>query len=121
MIAYVTIGTNDLARAGAFYDAVLGVMGAKRIFANDRIIDWSQGAGPFIAVCKPYDGEAASIGNGMMVALAAKDETEVVAVHAAAIAAGGADEGAPGSRGSFHAGYFRDLDGNKLAIFYRAR
>lgn len=121
MIAYVTIGTNDLGRAGTFYDAVLGVMGAKRIFAGDRIIDWGTGVGPFIAVCKPYDGQTASVGNGMMVALAAKDEAEVAAVHAAAIAAGGADEGAPGSRGTFHAGYFRDLDGNKLAVFWRPR
>ncbi len=119
MIAYVTIGTNDLARAGAFYDAVLGVMGATRIFTNDRIIDWSSGAGPFIAVCKPHDGQPASVGNGMMVSLDARDEAEVAAVHAAALAAGGVDEGAPGSRGSFHAGYFRDLDGNKLAVFHR--
>ncbi len=105
MIACITIGTNDLGRAGTFYDAVLGVMGAKRIFANDRIIDWTR-ASTRLSPSASHMMARRPAANGMMVALAAKDEAEVAAVHAAAIAAGGADEGAPGSRGAYQCRLF---------------
>ena len=72
-----------------------------------------------LGVCKPYDGKPATGGNGTMVALTAKSREIVDAVHAAALAAGGADEGAPGLRGdTFYGAYFRDLDGNKLCVFH---
>src|SRR5690606_8982057 len=71
MLGYVTLGTNDLDRAAKFYDALLGELGAKRGFSNDRVISWSAGEGtPGLGVAKPYDGKEACIGNGTMVALA---------------------------------------------------
>lgn len=118
MISYVTLGTNDLDRAAAFYDALLGELGAVRAMQNDRMILWAgqQGA-PMLAVCTPYDGKAATVGNGTMVALRAPDRAAVDRIHARALALGGSDEGAPGPRGegdAFYGGYFRDSDGNKL-------
>jgi len=72
-----------------------------------------------VAIIKPFDGKPATVGNGVMVALAAASKAQVDAIHAKALALGGADEGAPGPRGpGFYAGYFRDLDGNKLNAFF---
>jgi catechol 2,3-dioxygenase-like lactoylglutathione lyase family enzyme len=122
MIGYVTIGTNDLARAARFYDELLSAFGAKRFMENERFVAWSAGEDkPGIGVCKPFDGKAACVGNGMMVALPAADTAQVKALHAKALELGGSDEGAPGPRfGQFYAGYFRDLDGNKLCAFCMA-
>jgi catechol 2,3-dioxygenase-like lactoylglutathione lyase family enzyme len=116
MIGYLTLGTNDLDRAAKFYDEVLAVVGAKRGMASERFISWvGPSGGPMLMAMKPFDGNPATVGNGVMAALSAKDNATVDAVYAAAIAAGGADEGAPGERGpGVYAGYFRDLDGNKL-------
>lgn len=116
MIGYVTVGTNDLEKAAGFYDAVTAVVGGKRGMAADRFISWvGPEGGPMLMAMKPFDGNAATVGNGVMVALAADSREQVDAIYAAAIAAGGADEGAPGERGpGVYAGYFRDLDGNKL-------
>ena len=72
MIGYVTLGTNDLARAEKFYDALLAELGAKRVMANDRMRFYGAGRGqPMIAICTPADGKKATVGNGMMIALAA--------------------------------------------------
>jgi catechol 2,3-dioxygenase-like lactoylglutathione lyase family enzyme len=119
MIGYVTIGTNDLARAAAFYDALLGEIGAKRMMETEQFIAWSVRPGsPGLGVAKPFDKKPASVGNGVMVALEAKDSKQVDALHRKAMQLGGKDEGAPGPRGEgFYAGYFRDLDGNKLNFF----
>ena len=119
MIGYTTLGTNDIKRAAKFYDSLLGVFGAKRAMETDRLILWATGPGqPMLSVIKPYDGKAATVGNGVMVALAAKDRAQVDAVYKKAIELGGKDEGKPGDRGgNFYAGYFRDLDGNKLNAF----
>lgn len=119
MIGYVTIGTNDLERATAFYDAILGEIGGKRFMENERMVAWSAGEGsPGIGVCTPFDGKPASVGNGMMVSLARPDPESVQALHAKALELGGTDEGAPGKRfGPFYGAYFRDLDGNKLCCF----
>lgn len=116
MIGYVTLGTNDLERAASFYDEVLAVIGAKRGMAADRFISWvGPSGGPMLMAMKPHDGNAATVGNGVMVALSADSTATVDALYNAAIAAGGKDEGAPGERGpGIYAGYFRDLDGNKL-------
>ncbi len=119
MIGYVTIGTNDFPRAARFYDALLAELGAKRTMEFDTFVVWARKAGPGVALTKPYDGKPATIGNGMMVALAAKSKEQVNAIHAKALALGGTDEGKPGPRGEgFYAGYFRDLDGNKLNAFF---
>ena len=120
MIGYVTLGTNDLERAAKFYDRLCGLLDTGRMMEFDTFIAWGEmdgGAG--IALTKPYDGKAATIGNGVMVALAAPDTETVDRVHAKALALGGQDEGAPGPRGDdgFYAGYFRDPDGNKLNAF----
>ncbi|HEU4620008.1 MAG TPA: VOC family protein [Gammaproteobacteria bacterium] len=119
MIGYVTLGTNDLARAGKFYDALLGQLGAKRYMEMDRLISWSAGEGsPGIGVCAPYDGQQATSGNGTMVALHVDSPEKVKALYETALELGGSDEGPPGLRfGNFFAAYFRDPDGNKLNAF----
>ena len=120
MIGYVTLGTNDLARAAPFYDQLLALFGAKRGWDTDKFIAWTTGPGaPMVSVIKPYDGKPATVGNGMMVSLAAKSKAQVDEVYKKAITLGGKDEGPAGPRGDdFYAGYFRDLDGNKLCVFF---
>jgi predicted lactoylglutathione lyase len=120
MIGYVTLGTNDLARAARFYDALLAEFGAKRAMEMETFIAWATGPGaPMVSVIKPYDKKAATVGNGVMVALAASSKKQVDAIHRRALELGAKDEGAPGPRGDgFYAGYFRDLDGNKLNAFF---
>ena len=119
MIGYVTLGTNDLARAAPFYDALAEELGVKRMMEFDTFIAWGEpGGAAGIGLTKPFDGNAATVGNGVMVALAAKDQAQVQRLYDIALANGGIDEGAPGDRGGgFYAGYFRDLDGNKLNAF----
>lgn len=119
MIGYVTLGTNDLARAARFYDALLGTIGASRYMESDRFVAWAVSPDtPAFGVALPYDGKPATVGNGVMVALAMDSRAKVDALHRKAIELGGTDEGAPGPRGDgFYAGYFRDLDGNKLNAF----
>jgi catechol 2,3-dioxygenase-like lactoylglutathione lyase family enzyme len=119
MIGYVTLGTNDLARAARFYDAIAAEMGVGRMMEFDTFIAWGKpGGGAGVGLTKPFDGTAASVGNGVMVALEASDRDQVQRLYDIALANGGSDEGAPGPRGpSFYAGYFRDPDGNKLNAF----
>jgi catechol 2,3-dioxygenase-like lactoylglutathione lyase family enzyme len=119
MIGYVTLGTNDLARAAVFYDAIAAEMGTGRMMEFDTFIAWgTPGGGAGVGLTKPADGNAATVGNGVMVALAAKDQAQVDRLHAIALEHGGTCEGPPGPRGdTFYAGYFRDLDGNKLNAF----
>ena len=120
MIGYVTLGTNDVDRAIAFYDTVFQPMQAKRFAINERITLWSRAKGePMLGVSIPFDGESATPGNGTMVAVNVGDKAMVDSVYGKALEAGGQDEGAPGPRGSgnFYGGYFRDPDGNKLAVF----
>ena len=121
MIGYVTLGTNDIDRAAKFYDELLGSVGAGRFMENDRFIAWAVSPGaPSVCVIKPFDEKSATVGNGVMVALAMDSREKVDALHAKAIELGAADEGAPGPRGSddFYAGYFRDPDGNKFNAFF---
>ncbi len=118
MIGYATIGSNDLEKAKGFYDKVLAPLGGKRTMTNERMQGYGGGAGAMLAVCRPYDEHAAAPGNGNMVALSAPSREVVDATHAAAMANGGSDEGAPGLRGdTFYGAYFRDLDGNKVCVF----
>lgn len=120
MLGYITLGTNDLPRAAAFYDAIAKVMGVGRMMEFDTFIAWGEmGGAPGIAATKPFDGNEATVGNGTMAALMVDSTDKVQAVYDAALANGGTDEGAPGPRGDdgFYAGYFRDPDGNKLNIF----
>ena len=119
MIGYVTLGTNDLERAAKFYDAIAAELGTPRMMEFDGFIAWgTPGGGAGIALTKPFDGNAATVGNGVMVAFEAKDNDQVQRLYDIALANGGTDEGAPGPRGdTFYAGYFRDPDGNKLNAF----
>ena len=120
MIGYVTFGTNDLERSRKFYDALLAVLGGKRTMEMETFTAWGTAPdAPMVSVIKPFDGKAATVGNGVMVALLASSKAQVDAVHKKALELGGKDEGAPGSRGpGFYAAYFRDLDGNKLNAFF---
>lgn len=122
MIAYATLGTNDLARAARFYDALLAELGAKRLIENERIIVWASApTAPMMAVCKPFDGKPATVGNGVMISLGVDSKEKVDRLYRKALELGGTDEGAPGQRGpGFYIGYFRDLDGNKLNFFAAA-
>lgn len=119
MIGYVTLGTNDLTKAAAFYDALLGTLGAKRLWETPRGIAWGASEDrPILSVMKPFDGAPATVGNGVMVGLKLDNKDAVGKVHQTALQLGGTDEGAVGMRGdSWYCGYFRDLDGNKLLAF----
>ncbi len=121
MYSHTTIGANDLARARAFYDAVLAPLGLEVRFADDGIIGWGlPGRRPQFLVVRPFDGRAPSAGNGPMIALLAAKRSLVDACYAAALEQGGTDEGGPGLRPHYHrnyyGAYFRDLDGNKICI-----
>ncbi len=119
MIGYVTLGTTDLARGARFYDAIAKEMGVGRMMETERFIAWGvPGGGAGIGLTLPFDGRPATVGNGVMVALEAKDRAQVERLYRLALSLGGTDEGPPGVRGEgFYAAYFRDLDGNKLNAF----
>lgn len=123
MLGYVTVGTNDLPRAAEFYDKICAEFGVGRMMEFDTFIAWGQpGGGCGIAATKPFDGKAATVGNGVMAAFQADSREQVDKVYKLAISLGAKDEGAAGPRGDsgFYAGYFRDPDGNKLNVFTMA-
>lgn len=119
MIGYVTLGTSDLAKAADFYDAIAAELDTPRMMEFDNFIAWGKpGGNAGVALTKPFDGNVATVGNGVMVALEAKDKEQVHRLYDIALAHGGTCEGPPGPRGEgFYAGYFRDPDGNKLNAF----
>ena len=119
MIGYITVGTNDLEKSAKFYDELFEGIGAKRFMEMESFIAWATDPNaPGFSITKPFDGNSASIGNGVMVALVVDSTDKVDALHAKALELGWSDEGAPGARSdNFYAGYFRDLDGNKLNFF----
>jgi catechol 2,3-dioxygenase-like lactoylglutathione lyase family enzyme len=124
MIGYVSVGTNDMASAVKFYDALLAEIGARRYMESETFIAWSAGHDkPGFSVAKPFNGKPATVGNGVMIALAVDSPAKVDSLYKKAIELGGTDEGAPGPRGDsgFYAAYFRDLDGNKLNAFCMAK
>jgi len=124
MIGYVTLGSNDLDKARAFYASLLAVAGAKELMRMDSGMTMFGPAfgKPMVVITKPYDGKPATAGNGTMVSLVMDSRAKVDALHAKAMELGGKDEGKPGLRGNdgpqaFYGAYFRDLDGNKLCAF----
>lgn len=120
MIGYITLGTNDLARASKFYDELFKVINAPRFMESERFVAWGVSPEqPSLGVIKPFDGEPATVGNGSMAALVVDSAEKVQALYQKALELGAKDEGAPGPRGNdgFYAAYFRDLDGNKLNAF----
>ncbi len=119
MIGYVTLGTNRYDDAAKFYDELLSLIGAGRVLEADTFIAWGTSMStPALSIAKPFDGQPATVGNGVMVAIAVDSPDKVKEMHRKALELGGTDEGAPGLRGDqFYAGYFRDIDGNKLNAF----
>lgn len=119
MLAYVTLGSNNVEKALEFYDALMPELGAKRFFDNGRLYYYGVGMGqPMFAIGGPYDEQAASCGNGVMAALACEDQAHVDRVYKKAIELGATCDGEPGERvpGMFYGAYFRDPDGNKLCV-----
>ena len=118
IISHVSVGVSDLARAAAFYDAVLASLGGKRILDEGEYGIAYGRQFPEFWVGRPHDGATPTVGNGTHVAFGAGSRAEVDAFHAAAIAAGGTDDGPPGPRPHYGAEYYgafvRDPDGNKV-------
>lgn len=122
MIGYTTVGASDLKKSGEFYDKVFATVGAKRVMDFDTFTVWntSEGGAGF-SITSPFNKEAPTVGNGVMMAISAPDRATVDKMHATALAEGGTCEGKPGLRSEvsgFYAAYFRDLDGNKLNAFH---
>jgi catechol 2,3-dioxygenase-like lactoylglutathione lyase family enzyme len=121
MIGYVTIGADDVEAALPFYDALFEAIGGERKSFDGWAFYGPKGGEGNVGICKPFDGQPARGGNGIMIALTAPSHDAVKAAHAAALASGGSDEGAPGFRPpdgtSFYGAYVRDPTGNKLCIF----
>ncbi len=121
MIGYITLGTNDLEGAGAFYDTLLAEIGAKRVMTDERMLGWGTEPGKtMFSVITPFDEEEATVGNGVMIAFNVETPAAVEKVYQKAMDMGCVDEGHPHDRGSsmgFYGGYFRDLDGNKLVVY----
>lgn len=124
MIGYALVGSNDLEKAKAFYDQLLAVVGAGKLFehpSGGRVYA-AQPDRPFFGVVGPFNQQPATVGNGTMIALQANSRPQVDALYGKAIELGGTDEGPPGLRGeegpsAFYGAYFRDLDGNKLCVY----
>ena len=127
MIAYVTVGSDDIARAKRFYCAFLPALGYD-LDEGPEGLSYALPRKPGQALVLPdfyvkptFDGRPASAGNGSMVAFEARNQAQVRDLHAAALCAGGSDEGQPGFRASygprFYVGYLRDPQGNKIALF----
>ncbi len=117
MIGYISLGTNNLPRAAAFYDTVFELLGHKRVMEFEDFIVWGAShTSPNFSIHIPENGARASVGNGVMIALQADSREQVAAGHALVLSLGGINEGNPGPRGDsgFYAAYVRDLDGNKL-------
>lgn len=121
MLSHTTLGTNDLERAESFFDEFLPLVGGKKYMKTDRAVFYSFGeTSSKLAISKPFDGNPASNGNGTMVAFSIESVEKVNELHAKALEIGASNEGEPGPRynGLYHGAYFRDLDGNKFAIFH---
>lgn len=124
MIGYLTIGTNDLNRAVKFYDALLATLGIQKLWQHGDMAAWgSSRTETALCVARPSNRQTASTGNGVMVAFKVNSAEQVDAFHAKVIELGGENEGCPGPRGKHgvYAGYFRDLDGNKLNAYVPAQ
>ena len=119
MIGYVTLGTNDLNKAAAFYDKIAAEMGIGRFMESETLMAWgSPGGEAGLGLTKPFDGKPMTVGNGVMAAFGAKDKAQVDRIHKLALSLGGSCEGPSGQRSEkFYAAYFRDPEGNKLNAF----
>lgn len=116
MIGYITLGTNNLEETAEFYDSLFESLGARRLFTAPTFVGWClKEDSPMFSIVKPYDGNLATVGNGVMIALEADSKEKVDELHAKAIALGACNEGDPGMRdGGYYCAYFRDPEGNKI-------
>lgn len=118
---YITLGSNDLERSRRYYDPVMEALGTKSAFEYEGMtFAYKFPDGFMVWVTKPQNGEAASCGNGHTAGLFTATTEAVDAAHAAALASGGSDEGAPGPRPlygpDFYGAYARDPEGNKMSF-----
>jgi catechol 2,3-dioxygenase-like lactoylglutathione lyase family enzyme len=121
-IGYVCLGTNDFDRACAFWDGLAPELGGKKLFPTPQGVMYRVGAGAMVMVTRPYNKEPATIGNGNMLAINVDSQEDVTRIYEKALSLGAISEGEPGPRGAFgEFAYFRDLDGNKLCVFFSAR
>lgn len=123
MFHYITLGSNDLGRSARFYDAVMAVLGARRNVDGEHEIAYgTQASRNLVWLVKPHLAYPATWGNGTMAAFTAQTRQQVIDFHAAGVAAGGNDDGAPGLRyrDNFYSCYLRDPDGNKLSAVCEA-
>lgn len=121
-VGYICLGTNDFERAIAFYDALLGEIGGRRLMPTPQGLLYRLEAGAMIMITRPYDQGTATPGNGAMLAITVDSEADVARFHAKALELGATCEGEPGPRGPFGTfAYVRDLDGNKLAAYFSGR
>ncbi len=121
-VGYICLGTNDFERACAFYDALAAELGGKRLFPTPHGLMYRLGSGAMLMVTRPYNDEQASVSNGGMLAINVECKEDVARIHEKALSFGATSEGDPGPRGAFgEFAYFRDLDGNKLAIYFSER
>ncbi|NRB02748.1 MAG: VOC family protein [Rhodobacteraceae bacterium] len=122
-LGYVMIGTDDVPRARALYDAIMPAIGG-RVYGEylPHAVCYEMHGGSMLWLTNPYNGEAASVGNGAMVGLMCASEEGVQTAHALGLNAGGTNEGDPGPRPQygpdFYGAYLRDLDGNKLSFVH---
>ena len=125
MLSHVSLGTSDAARAAAFYDPVLAVLGIRKLHERDGSVDYGTSI-MFFSLEKPTDGKPASVGNGVHVAFLAETRAMVDEFHRTALANGGIDAGGPGLRPEYDPYYYgafvRDPDGNKIeAVSFAAQ
>ena len=123
MLTGICVGTNDLERAGDFYDNLLSVIGFERTVTDESEVGYSlPGSDLVFWVLKPFDGKPATFGNGTQVMFSAPNRETVHRFHETALRLGGSDEGAPGPRDyspGYYGAYCRDRDGNKLHVYYK--
>ncbi|MFZ2030117.1 MAG: VOC family protein [Vitreimonas sp.] len=121
-VGYICLGTNDFDRACTFYDGLSAELGGKKLFPTPHGVMYRMGEGAMVMVTRPYNDEPHHAGNGHMLAINVDAEADVARIYNKALSLGAASEGEPGPRGQFgEFAYFRDLDGNKIAVFFSAR
>lgn len=120
MIGYITLGVDNIAETGEFYDKLFALIGIKRVYEYEKFIAWGENAQAILfCITKPFNGEKASVGNGVMIGLKADSTQQVDALYALALSLGAQDEGAPGVRsGDYYCAYFRDPSGHKINFHY---